>query len=109
MLMRNLSTSDGLCNRTRLKIIDLYKFNINAKIMTGTNIGEIVYIPRIELNTGEHSSLPFVLYRRQFPVVLAFAITINKSQGQTFESMGLLMCKYLCADSPLKFRELKLT
>ena len=32
--------------------------------------------------------MPFILYRRQFPIVLAFAITINESQGQSLEKVG---------------------
>ena len=78
MLIRNLSINDGLCNGTRLKVINLYTFNIEAEIITGSNVGKKVFIPRIKLDTGQNSSLPFILYRRQFPIVLAFAITINK-------------------------------
>ena len=89
MLIRNLSITEGLCNGTRLKIISLDKFNIEAEIITEENIGKKVFIPRITLNTGESSSLPFILYRKQFPITLAFCMTINKSQGQTFERIGL--------------------
>ena len=39
--------------------------------------------------TSLDSDLPFKFQRIQFPVVLAYAITINKSQGQTFEFIGL--------------------
>ena len=81
MLIRNLSITDGLCNGTRLKITKLFKYNTEAEIITGENKGNKVLIPRITLNTCETSSLPFILYRKQFPIVLAFAITINKSQG----------------------------
>ena len=31
------------------------------------------------------------LIRRQFPVTLSFAMTINKSQGQTFRKNGLYL------------------
>ena len=34
---------------------------------------------------------PFKLRRRQFPIRLSFAMTINKSQGQTFNRLGLLL------------------
>jgi len=45
-------------------------------------------IPRIRLSpNGE--SLPIPLKRLQFPVRLTFAITINKSQGQSVEHLGI--------------------
>jgi len=34
---------------------------------------------------------PFVLHRRQFPVRVTFMITINKSQGQTFNNVGVYL------------------
>ena len=53
MLIRNLSIVDGLCNGTRLKITNLYKYNIEAEIITGENKGNKVFIPRITLSTCE--------------------------------------------------------
>ena len=38
----------------------------------------------------EHD-LPVTLKRLQFPVLLAFAMTINKSQGQTFDRVGIYL------------------
>ena len=35
------------------------------------------------------------MYRKQFPIRLAFAITINKSQGQDIEKLGLYIYKPL--------------
>ena len=35
--------------------------------------------------------LPFDMRRRQFPMKLAFGMTINKSQGQTLSIMGLYL------------------
>jgi hypothetical protein len=34
---------------------------------------------------------PFVLRRHQFPVRMAFAMTINKSQGQTLNNVGVYL------------------
>ena len=34
---------------------------------------------------------PFILSRRQFPVRLCYAMTINKSQGQTLQNVGLYL------------------
>ncbi|XP_058777192.1 uncharacterized protein LOC131651551 [Vicia villosa] len=41
MLMRNLDQSDGLCNGTRLIVTRLANYVIEAKIMSGKNIGNI--------------------------------------------------------------------
>ena len=37
--------------------------------------------------------LPFILCRHQFPVRGAFAMTINKSQGQTIKHVGIYLPK----------------
>jgi ATP-dependent exoDNAse (exonuclease V) alpha subunit len=52
----------------------------------------IVTIPRIVLAPSDNS-LPFILKRRQFPVIPAFAMTINKSQGQTFDHVGVQLAE----------------
>ncbi|CAG8752482.1 25946_t:CDS:2, partial [Gigaspora margarita] len=50
--------------------------------------GNLIFIPRISL-TSSISELPFILRWRQFPIQLAFAMTINKSQGQSVKHVGL--------------------
>ena len=35
--------------------------------------------------------MPFELIREQFPVIPAFCITINKSQGQTLNRVGIYL------------------
>ncbi len=35
--------------------------------------------------------MPFTFRRRQFPIKLAYAMSINKSQGQTFKKIGLYL------------------
>jgi hypothetical protein len=80
MLVQNLSQSDGLCNGTRLIITALGDMVIQAKIMTGNRAGQSVLIPRISL-TLKNTRWPFVLHRRQFPIKICYAMTINKSQG----------------------------
>ena len=54
------------------------------------HIGNRVLVPRIDLRT-KGNDLPFTLLRRQFPIRLAFCMTINKSQGQTFKKIGLYL------------------
>uniref|UniRef100_A0A2N9GSG7 ATP-dependent DNA helicase n=1 Tax=Fagus sylvatica TaxID=28930 RepID=A0A2N9GSG7_FAGSY len=92
MLLRNLNQSNGLCNGTRLVVSQLSKWVIEAKIITGSHVGQKVFIPRIVLSPSE-TKWPFVLKRRQFPVCVCFAMTINKSQGQSLKHVGLFLPK----------------
>ncbi|THC89522.1 hypothetical protein EYZ11_011037 [Aspergillus tanneri] len=66
MLLRNLRPSEGLCNGTRLLITDLLPHVIKARVLTGDYCGI------------EH-----------FPVRPCFAITVNKSQGQSLQTVGI--------------------
>ncbi|UYV79871.1 hypothetical protein LAZ67_18000944 [Cordylochernes scorpioides] len=90
MLLRNLNTKRGLCNGTRLVVTKLLPNLIIAKVRTGTAVDQSVFIPRVYL-APIHSEIPFILRRGQFPVKLAFAMTINKSQGQTLEMVGIYL------------------
>ena len=100
MLMRNLNAQEGLCNGTRLKVLRLTSNCIYAKLLTGAQKGKTVFIPRVTINSGE-TDLPFTLKRRQFPVRLAFAMTINKSQGQSVERVGLYLAEPVFAHGQL--------
>ena len=90
MLLRNLDVKKNLCNGTRLRIRALHRNYIGAELITGVGAGQTVFIPRITLAPSD-SELPFTLRRRQFPVRLAYSMTINKSQGQTFPKVGLFL------------------
>ncbi|CAI0625641.1 unnamed protein product [Linum tenue] len=67
MLLRNLNPSDGLCNGTRIMITELGENIIKGNIMGGA------------------------FDERQFPVRLCYGMTINKSQGQTLEKVGVYL------------------
>lgn len=90
MLIRNIDPNDGLCNGTRLQIIQLANHILQAKVITGTRVGEKVWLHRLLLSPTD-SKLPFKMRRRQFPLKVAFEMTINKSQGKTLAKVGLLL------------------
>ena len=88
MLLRNLDPSRGICNGTRLIVTQLTTRVIEGEIITGKARGSKAYIPRI-ITTSNQSKWPFKLKRRQFPIRLSYAMTINKSQGQTLNTIGV--------------------
>jgi hypothetical protein len=90
MLLRNLDIIRGLCNGTRLIVHRLHEHVIDAEIITGACKGNRVLIPRIKLAPSD-TSLPFTLQRIQFPLRLSYCMTVNKSQGQTFDRLGIFL------------------
>jgi len=90
MLLRNLNPKKGLLNGTRLIVQSLHRNCIKEEIISGNNKGEVVCIPRIIDLEPSESSLPSRM-KRQFPIILAFAMTINKSQGQSFDHVGVYL------------------
>ena len=90
ILLINLSPSRGLCNGTRMVLCRVSHRILEVSIIGGSHHGSIALIPRVSLTpNSDGSDFPFVLRRRQFPVRLAFAMSINKSQGQSLKVVGI--------------------
>ena len=75
-------------NGTRLSVKKLMTNIIEATILTGPFKGEDILIPWIPMIPTDMS---FQFKRLQFPIRLAFAITIKKTQGQSLELCGLYL------------------
>lgn len=90
ILMRNIDLSSGLCNGTRLIVVELGVNIIGAIVTTGNHAGDKVYIPRMNLVSSDNN-IPVKFQRHQFPLAVCFAMTINKSQGQTLSNVGLYL------------------
>ena len=88
MLLRNMHPAAGLTNGTRLKVLRMRDRTVEAMILGGEFHGQIRVLFRITVNTSE-KELPFVLSRHQLPIRPCFAITINKSQGQSLGKVGV--------------------
>lgn len=88
MVIRNIDPAASICKGTRLIVSSLRTNVIEATIATGPNKGDIALIPRIKFTKG---LCPVDFQRVQFPIRLAFGMTINKAQGQTLNSVGLYL------------------
>ena len=90
ILLRNLDPGEGLCNGTRMVVLNVRRKVLQCRIISKDRRfrGKVVLIPRIRLSPNV-DILPIPLKRCQFPVTLAFAMTINKSQGQSVEHVGI--------------------
>ena len=90
MLLRNIDQSNGLCNGTRLQVLRLSRTSIQAQIINRIHFGNKVIIPRLRI-TPSDKRLPLKIVRKQYPISVSFAMTINKSQGQSLSKVGLYL------------------
>ncbi|GAA0187140.1 DNA helicase [Lithospermum erythrorhizon] len=92
ILLRNINPTESLCNDTRLLCKNLLPNVIGVVIASGQHSRKHVWIPKIPLEANPNNSkylIPFV--RRQILVRLYFSMTINKSQGQALNYVGLYL------------------
>lgn len=68
MLLRNLNSSEGLCNGTPLICDDLQKHVISATIANGDFKNTHVFISRISLLLSADEKLPVPFKRAQYPL-----------------------------------------
>ncbi|XP_021722674.1 uncharacterized protein LOC110690153 [Chenopodium quinoa] len=91
ILLRNLLPSSGLCNGTRLICKKFFPNVIQGIIAVRHYKGEEVFIHRVNLRPSNSVNYPFQFERKQFPIKLSFAMTINKSQGQTLSQVSIYL------------------
>ena len=80
-LIRNLNPRRGICNGTRIIVVKITHLFIECSLIGHENLDATVVIPRIDMTIEGDESLPVAWKRLQFPLRLAFAMTLNKSQG----------------------------
>ena len=66
MMRRNMNHSADLCNGTRLLVDRLGDRVIKATVISGSNIGDKVFIPRITLTRPDSSKIPVALQKGNF-------------------------------------------
>ena len=87
MLLRNNNIKNGFCNGTMLKVIRCLNSIIICQNITNN---QRIMIHRMPM-TSDETGFPFRLKRIQLPIRLSYCITINKSQGSTFDRVGIYL------------------
>jgi hypothetical protein len=93
MLLRNMNIKLGLCNGARFVLLKNLNcsnpFVLKCQLIPQTQTDEptVFFLPRINCTATEQ--YPFQFQHKQFPILPAFAMTINKSQGGTFDKAGI--------------------
>jgi ATP-dependent DNA helicase PIF1 len=96
-LLRNPDNKRGLCNGSRATVMSMSNRVLQVRLLGGDHDGEIAFkfiptggFPRITLSPSIRGvQFTVHLKRRQFPLQLAFTMTINRSQGQSVEHVAV--------------------
>lgn len=87
IILRNINKNLGICNGTRAIVIGIKPNTIMVRIISGRSIGMKTTLFRIKFRTTTKQNIAMI--RQQFPCKQCFAMTINKSQGQTLKIVGV--------------------
>ena len=90
LLMRNLDPP-RVVNGTLCVAKTLLDNVLELHVLTGPDRGHTVFVPRVPVESSSDSGLGFSFRRLQFPVSVAFGMTINRSQGQTKKRVGVYL------------------
>jgi len=88
MILKNYSP--GICNGVLCVLKSFSRYTVQVQLLTGPRKRSIVLLPRVTFSVSEsNSGLPFDFVRTQFPITLAYCVTVHKAQGQTLQRIGL--------------------
>jgi hypothetical protein len=91
MCIRNVDVARGLINGTMLELLTIGRTVLQVRIKTGPHTGSIELLTLCMFTiTSEASGLPFAIIRRQFPIILAYCLSVHKAQGQSLDFVGLI-------------------
>jgi ATP-dependent DNA helicase PIF1 len=91
VIMQNLYINRGVCNGTRMLLTHIGEGFVLRMIMGGRFCSNVISIPKIKLHNKGSPQSGLSFYRYQFPFAPAYAMSINKSQGQTLEKVGVML------------------
>jgi hypothetical protein len=90
ILLHDVDPSEGILTGCRGIVTNIATRVMQVRMLSGQE----VLVPRIPRKSTD-KNLPFQLRRLQFPVALAFAMTIDNALGQTFSAVGIDL-RYPC-------------
>ena len=86
-IIRNIHINDGICNSARVQIERIGESTITARLLE--HDGQRIELPRIKFVFRLQHGHSFEMVREQFPLRRAYAMTFNRSQGQTLKNVVL--------------------
>jgi ATP-dependent DNA helicase PIF1 len=101
VITQNLYSAKGMCKGTHMIVVEIKKEHIVGCLLSGPFKGDEIMIPKIKLHHKGSMTLALSFYRYQFPLIPAYAMSINKSQGQTLAFVGVLLETDVFAHSQL--------
>ena len=87
-LHRNIDVTRGLTNGAKLIVKKINLYMLRVQIISN---GLIADLPCMKLSGKASNGIEFE--RLQFPIKLAYAITSNRSQGQTYSKKVIIDCR----------------
>ena len=86
MIIRNLDKERKLVNGTIATVVRIGTSSVTVELENGSRA---VLCRQTFVVEPEESGLPCQLQRRQFPIILAWALTVHRVQGQTLKFAGI--------------------
>jgi len=90
ILLGNLGSCEGRCNGMGMRVLGIRRNCMEVAIIGKRFDGKVCLLPRIKLTTSKEE-LPFILQQTHFSICIYYAMTINKSQDQSLEHVGIYL------------------
>jgi ATP-dependent exoDNAse (exonuclease V) alpha subunit len=91
VVTQNLYPNKGVCNGSRMIVVEIGSGHVVGQLLSGPFKGDDVMIPKIKLHHKGTMMSALSFYQYQFPLMPAYAMSINQSQGQNLACVGVLL------------------
>ncbi|KAI7934342.1 hypothetical protein MJO28_017129 [Puccinia striiformis f. sp. tritici] len=91
VITRNINIKKGICNGSRMIVTGVGTTYLAGKLMSGPFSGVEIMLPKIKLHNKGSPRSGLSFYRYQFPLRPAYAMSVNKSHGQTLTCVGVTL------------------